>query len=57
MKKILPLLIIIAILLSASTSIADVDISNLSYDELVILKDKINLAIWNSYEWQEVQVP
>ena len=33
------------------------DISSLSYDELVQLKDQLNLAIWNSQEWQEVTVP
>ncbi len=33
------------------------DIEGLSYDELVALKDQINLAIWNSEEWQEVTVP
>lgn len=33
------------------------DLSGLSYDELVALKDQINLAIWNSQEWQEVTVP
>lgn len=33
------------------------DLSNLSYTELVALKDQINLAIWKSKEWQEVTVP
>lgn len=33
------------------------DLSGMSYEELVALKDKINLAIWNSQEWQEVTVP
>lgn len=33
------------------------DISGLSYNELVQLKDHINLAMWNSQEWQEVTVP
>lgn len=33
------------------------DLSGLSFDELVALKDRINLAIWNSQEWQEVTVP
>lgn len=33
------------------------DISQLSYDQLVSLKDEINLAIWNSKDWQEVSVP
>ena len=33
------------------------DFSDLSFAELVSLKDQINLAIWNSEEWQEVIVP
>lgn len=33
------------------------DLSGLSYEELVALKDSINLAIWESEEWQEVTVP
>ena len=33
------------------------DLSTMSYDELVALKDQINLAIWQSDEWQEVEVP
>jgi len=36
---------------------AEVNIDGLSYDELIALKDKINLAIWSSDEWQEVEVP
>lgn len=34
-----------------------INLSNMSFDELVALKDQINLAIWNSQEWQEVTVP
>ena len=33
------------------------DLSQMSYDELVQLRDQINLAIWNSQEWQSVEVP
>ena len=33
------------------------DLSVLSFDELVQLRERINLAIWNSQEWQEVTVP
>ena len=41
-----------------SFSLSDLpDLSGLSYDELVQLRDQINLAIWNSQEWQEVTVP
>lgn len=35
----------------------DIDLSGLSYAELVALKDRINLAMWQSEEWQEVTVP
>ena len=36
---------------------ADVDLSGMSYEELVALKEQIDLAIWNSAEWEEVEVP
>lgn len=35
----------------------DFDLSGMSYDDLVALHDQINLAMWNSQEWQEVTVP
>ena len=57
MKKLITLLLIAALLLPAA-ALADLpDISNLSFEELVQLKDQINLAIWNSQEWQEVTIP
>ena len=52
------LCLLFVIVLIPVVSIADLpDISALSYDELVHLRDQINLAIWNSEEWQEVTVP
>ena len=58
MKRFLSLLLCLLVVVSPAWSIADLpDISSLSYDELVELKDSINLAIWNSQEWQEVTVP
>ena len=57
MRKLITLLLIAALLLPA-LALADLpDISGLSYDELVQLKEQINLAMWNSQEWQEVTVP
>lgn len=35
----------------------DIDLSGMSYNELVRLKNKINIAMWISDEWQEVKVP
>lgn len=55
MKKLLALLL--ALVCMAAPAMAEVDLSGMSYDELVALKDQINLAIWESDEWQEVEVP
>lgn len=55
MKRLIAVLIL---LLSLPIAVqADVDLSAMSFDELVALKDQINLAIWNCQEWQEVLVP
>ncbi len=58
MKKVITIIITLVMLSSLSIcAFADIDLSGMSYDELVALKDQINLAIWNSEEWQEVEVP
>ena len=56
MKKLLSFFL--AALLFCFAAIADpVDLSGMSFEELVALRDQLNLAIWNSQEWQEVTVP
>lgn len=35
----------------------NIDLSSMGYDELVLLKRKVNLAIWNSSAWWGVEVP
>ena len=57
MKKLLSLILALVLLLPFSAFADLPDISNLTYYELVALKDQINLAMWNSQEWQEVTVP
>ena len=62
MKKILAVVLAVAALmalplLASAEEKAKIDLSGMSYDELVALKDQINLAIWKSDEWQEVEVP
>lgn len=32
-------------------------VSVFSFDELIALREQLNLALWNSQEWQEVSVP
>ena len=56
MKKFFTFILILAMV--PIIALADLpDISGLTYDELVELKNQINLAMWNSSEWQEVEVP
>ncbi len=55
MKKLL--CCVMVCLLMGSVACAEIDLSGMTYEELVALKDQINLAIWNSEEWQEVTVP
>ena len=56
MKRLLALLFVLVFF--PVLSLSDLpDISGLSYDELVQLRNQINLALWNSSEWQEVTVP
>lgn len=58
MKKVITICMTLALIFAlAVPACADIDLSGLSYDELVALKDQINLAIWQSEEWQEVEVP
>lgn len=56
MKRLFVLLLA-AIFLAGSAAADQVDLSGMSFDDLVALRDQLNLAIWNSREWQEVKVP
>lgn len=55
MKK--TICILLALLWIPALACAEIDLSGMTYEELVMLKDRINLAIWASDEWQEVEVP
>lgn len=55
MKKLFSLFLILCAI--AAPSLAEVDLSGMSFDELVALREQIDLAIWNCAEWQEVTVP
>lgn len=56
MKKLL-VLCLCSLLLAMPLAHAEIDLSGLSFDELLALKEQINLALWASEEWQEVTVP
>lgn len=57
MKKTIIFILAVFTLVSVAFAEPAFDLSALSYGELVALKDQINLAMWNSKEWQEVTVP
>lgn len=56
MKKLLSCVFVIMLLIQSS-ALAEIDLSGLTFDELVTLKDQINLEMWSREEWQEVTVP
>ena len=56
MKKLLTVILVLALTLPVALA-ESIDLSGMSFDELVALRDRINLAIWQSDEWQEVTVP
>ena len=56
MKKILVMILAVCLLVPIASA-EDIDISGLSFDQLVALKERINLALFESDEWQEVTVP
>ena len=55
MKRLICVLLLVCMATFASAE--SIDLSGLSFADLVALKNRINLALWNSEEWQEVIVP
>ena len=59
MKRLFCAILAFTLLLTSAAFAAPetIDLETMPYDELVALKDRINLAMWASEEWQEVTVP
>ena len=55
MKRII--LFFALVMLLPTLALADVDLTGMTFEELVALHEQVNLAIWNSEEWQAVRVP
>lgn len=56
MKKIIALFLTLTMLFSIALA-ESIDLSSLSYDELVILVNRAQLEMMKSDKWQEVEVP
>jgi hypothetical protein len=58
MKRVFSLALAIVLVLSLAPScFAEFDLSGMSYDDLVALKDQVQRAIWENEKWEEVTVP
>ena len=58
MKKLISLIIAVVLVLSVPLfASAEIDLSGLSWDELIALKAQIDMEMLGRDEWQEVEVP
>lgn len=57
MKKAIAIVIALILAMTACASAEDIDLSGMSFDELLALQNQILAAMWASDEWQEVTVP
>lgn len=55
MKKVV--MLVLALVLVGAVALAEVDLSGMTFDELVALRKQVDQAIWASDGWQEVKVP
>lgn len=56
MRKLLAVVLLV-LLAVAPVCVAEIDLSGMSFDELIELQTQVNLALWETEEWQEVTVP
>lgn len=56
MKRIITMVMAVMMVM-VNVATAEIDLSGMTFDELVALKDQINKAMWECEEWQEVTVP
>lgn len=57
MKKLLSLVLCLLLALAPGASLAEFDLSGMSLADLLKLQQQVTLAMWESSEWQEVEVP
>ncbi len=56
-KRIIPALLSIALLFITTVTAEEIDLYNMTYNELLQLQQQVNTALWNSDGWNEVTVP
>lgn len=59
-KKFITIIITISVIIGVIPALAvsdGIDLSAMSFDELLALRQQVNMAIWQSDGWQAVEVP
>lgn len=57
MKKLISLILCLLLVAVPGVSSAELDLSSMSLQELIDLRQQITMAMWKTEEWQEVTVP
>lgn len=57
MKRLVFILLCVMSLTLVNSSLASIDLTGLTYEELIALKEEIDIAIMQSNEWQEITLP
>ena len=57
MKRVVSVLLVLFLLFSCSVGLAEINLSEMSYDELIALQKELVLEVMSRPEWKEVEVP
>jgi len=57
MKKLITSIIALIVCATGATAATELDLSGMSLDELIALQQQVQMAMWETDEWQEVEVP
>lgn len=57
MKKSISVILSLVLVLLISFAVAEVDLSGMTFSDLLDLQQKVNQALFKSEEWKEVEVP
>ncbi len=57
MKRIIACVLLLAMMLLNASALADIDLSHMSFDELIAFQSKLTEEILSRSEWREIKVP
>lgn len=57
MKKIITAIVALIVCATGASAATEFDLSGMSLDELIALQQQVQMAMWETDDWQEVEVP